>query len=79
MTTFLQAIKAQEKMQNRYLDLRLAKVDTDIFSHEQKRKVWQLQSVGTPLKQIVVAVGGDRLEVKRLISRTTWPTPSEIG
>jgi|11BtaG_2_1085332.scaffolds.fasta_scaffold03070_4 hypothetical protein len=79
MTMFLQAIKAQEKMQNSYLDARLAKVETDIFSHEQKRKVWQLQSVGTPLKQIVVAVGGDRLEVKRLISRTTWPTPSEIG
>ena len=57
---FLQAIKAQEKMQNSYLDARLAKVETDIFSHEQKRKVWQLQSVGTPLKQIVVAVGGDR-------------------
>jgi len=79
MTMFLQAIKAQEKMQNSYLDARLAKVETDIFSHGQKRKVWQLQSVGTPLKQIVVAVGGDRLEVKRLISRTTWPTPSEIG
>ena len=79
MTMFLQAIKAQEKMQNSYLDARLAKVETDIFSHEQKRKVWQLQSVGTPLKQIVAAVGGNRLEVKRLISRTTWPTPSEIG
>ena len=75
---FYRAIKAQEKLQRKYLDYRLANVSAP-FSEETKRQIWEWQRAGKSTRWIADELGVTRYKIHLLVKRTSWPAPTNLS
>ena len=76
---FMSAIQAQELAHENYITNRLKNVLIDEFSEAQKRDILNMQWDGVTCTKIAERVGSSLLVVSRLINRTSWPGPRQIG
>ena len=75
---FYKAIKAQERLREKYLAYRLAEI-TAPFSEATKRQIWEWQKEGYGTRRIADKLGVTQYKVKALVNRVSWPAPTNLS